>query len=151
MFFPTALVKSLPAPPGREEWAFVPAVLPALHAAQRVVVRVASRTHYVTGIRADSADGGIAYRLVDDNDLRALPAGEQVTRSAFGPDGIVPGTERGERFLFWPMGIDNAGAMRQWGIHATAFIGRRHFDDADLIERRFESIGGAHVTAERPR
>ena len=150
MFFPTALVKSLPAPPGREEWAFVPAVLPALHAAQRVVVRVASRTHYVTGIRADSADGGIAYRLVDDNDLRALPAADQAMRSAFGPDGIVPGTERGERYLFWPMGIDNPGAMRQWGTHATAFIGRRHFDDADLIERRFESSGGSNVTAERP-
>jgi len=30
------------------------------------------------------------------------------------------------------------GAMRQWGRHATAFVGRRHFDDADLIERRFQ-------------
>jgi hypothetical protein len=27
--------------------------------------------------------------------------------------------------------------MRQWGHHATAFVGRRHFDDADLIEARF--------------
>jgi hypothetical protein len=41
--------------------------------------------------------------------------------------------------------------MRQWGTHATAFVGRRHFDDADLIERRFESAAGADVTAERPR
>ena len=147
MFFPTALVKSLPAPPGREEWAFVPAVLPALRAAQRVVVRVASRTHYVTGIRADSADTGVAYRLVDDNGLRALPAADQVRRSAFGPDGIVPGTERGERFLLWPMGIDNPGAMRQWGTHATAFIGRRHFDDAYLLEQRFAMTGDGHITA----
>jgi hypothetical protein len=59
------------------------------------------------------------------------------TRSAFGPDGLVPGSERTERFLFWPMGIASAGAMRQWGHHATAFVGRRHFDDADLIEARF--------------
>ena len=147
MFFPTALVKALPAPPGREEWAFVPAVLPALRAAQRVVVRVASRTHYVTGIRADSADTGVAYRLVDDNGLRALPAADQVRRSAFGPGGIVPGTERGERFLFWPMGIDNPGAMRQWGTHATAFIGRRHFDDAYLLEPRFAITGDGHITA----
>jgi hypothetical protein len=49
----------------------------------------------------------------------------------------VRGTERGERFLFWPMGIANAGAMRQWGRQATAFVGRRHFDDADLFEKRF--------------
>jgi hypothetical protein len=27
--------------------------------------------------------------------------------------------------------------MRQWGRHATAFVGRRHFDDADLLEERF--------------
>ena len=27
--------------------------------------------------------------------------------------------------------------MRQWGKHATAFVGERHFDDADLLERRF--------------
>jgi len=31
--------------------------------------------------------------------------------------------------------------MRQWGRHATAFVGRRHFDDADLIERRFNIDG----------
>jgi len=50
----------------------------------------------------------------------------------------VPGTQRAERFFFWPMGIASAGAMRQWGRHATAFVGRRHFDDAQLLERRFE-------------
>jgi hypothetical protein len=27
--------------------------------------------------------------------------------------------------------------MRQSGHHATAFVGRRHFDDADLLEKRF--------------
>jgi hypothetical protein len=53
------------------------------------------------------------------------------------PDGLNPGTERLERLLFWPMGILSAGAMRQWGRHATAFVGRRHFDDADLFEKRF--------------
>lgn len=36
------------------------------------------------------------------------------------------------------MGIQRAGAMRQWGRHATAFVGRRHFDDAELLEKRFE-------------
>jgi hypothetical protein len=29
------------------------------------------------------------------------------------------------------------GAMRQWGKHATAFVGRRHFDDPRLMEDRF--------------
>jgi hypothetical protein len=31
--------------------------------------------------------------------------------------------------------------MRQWGHHATAFVGRRHFDDADLLDRRFVKPG----------
>ncbi|MBL8510596.1 MAG: hypothetical protein JNM52_03025 [Betaproteobacteria bacterium] len=60
--------------------------------------------------------------------------------SLYGPDGLVADTARGERFLFWPMGIASPGAMRQWGHHATAFVGRRHFDDADLIERRFQWV-----------
>jgi hypothetical protein len=28
--------------------------------------------------------------------------------------------------------------MRQWGRHATAFVGRRHFDEAGLLDRYFE-------------
>src|ERR1019366_1662177 len=134
-----------------DEWAFVPAELPALNAAQRVVVRIASRTHYVMGVRPDAGGAGAAYQFADDNELRALPSADGGTRSAFGPDGIVPGTERGERLLFWPMGIDNSGAMRQWGTHATAFIGRRHFDDADLIERRFELSPGAQTAFPQPK
>ena len=50
----------------------------------------------------------------------------------------MPGTERAERWLFWPMGIASAGQMRQWGRHATAFVGRRHFDEALLLDRYFE-------------
>jgi hypothetical protein len=140
MFFPTARVELLPAPEPAIEWAFVPLRLPALAAARRVVVRIESRTHYVVDVRPDAGVSGIEYQIDDDNSLRALPAAGYGTRSAFGPDGLVPGTERGERFLFWPMGIDNSGAMRQWGNHATAFIGRRHFDDSDLMERRFEVL-----------
>jgi len=36
------------------------------------------------------------------------------------------------------MGIPSPGAMRQWGHHAIAFVGRRHFDDARLFEQYFE-------------
>jgi hypothetical protein len=35
------------------------------------------------------------------------------------------------------MGVREPGAMRQWGRHATAFVGRRHFDDHDLFARYF--------------
>jgi hypothetical protein len=64
-----------------------------------------------------------------------LPDGER--RSLFGSDGLVAGSERPERWLFWPMGVPSAGAMRQWGHHATAFVGRRHFDEPGLLARYF--------------
>ena len=139
MFFPTARMKPLPAPESGIEWAFVPVTLPAMDRGQRIVVRIASRTHYVVDVHADAGESAaIPYLLAEDDELRAIADAGGITRSAFGPDGIVAGTERSERLLYWSMGIDNPGAMRQWGRHATAFVGRRHFDDADLIELRFE-------------
>jgi hypothetical protein len=139
MFFPAprAALKDLPA--GNDEWAFVPAAAPALAEGQRLRLRVQSATHYLTGIAVDDGarGGGSVYTLRDEHELRALPLPQGGSRSLYGPDALVAGTQRAERFLFWPMGIPSAGAMRQWGHHATAFLGRRHFDDADLIERRF--------------
>jgi len=38
------------------------------------------------------------------------------------------------------MGVPDPGEMRQWGHHAIAFIGQRHFDDPDLIERFFDYV-----------
>ena len=83
------------------------------------------------------SDSLVHYAIQPYSELRSLQRPDGLRASAFGPDGLVPGTERAERFVFWPTGIDSAGAMRQWGRQATAFVGRRHFDDADLLEKRF--------------
>ncbi len=90
-----------------------------------------------TASSPDAGSGPDDYTLLPDDSLRslALPSGGR--RSLYDPRGFVPGTDRAEAWLFWPMGVADAGAMRQWGRHATAFVGRRHFDDADLLERRF--------------
>ena len=105
------------------------------------MLRVASRYHYLVGLQLRRSAGvAAAYGFAEDDDLRALPTAAARPAARFGPDGIVPGTERGERLLFWPTGVNDTGAMRQWGRHATAFLGRRHFDDPDLIERRFSII-----------
>ena len=58
-------------------------------------------------------------------------------RSLFNDHGYVPGSQRAERWLLWPMGIAHPGTMRQWGLQATAFVGRRHFDEPDLFENQF--------------
>lgn len=139
MFFPTPRARPKPAPDPGVEWAFIPLTLPALEAPQRMLVRVTGRSHYLTGVHADQGGRGVVYAMADDGALRTLPTAEG-TRSAFGPDGIVAGTDRGERLFTWPLGIDDAGAMREWGRHATALVGRRQFDDADLIEQRFEML-----------
>lgn len=144
MFFPTSRVKPIAAPDPDVEWAFIPRSLPAIDAPQRLVVRVTSRSHYLTDIRLDTGTRGTTYTMAHDGDLRTLPYGGG-TRSVFGPNGIVPGTDRGERMVTWPLGVEDAGAMREWGRHATALIGRRQFDDADLIERRFQLAPAAET------
>lgn len=139
LFFPARGVSLRPGAPADEEWAFVPGTLPDLAPGARLVVRVESATHYVLGVSTTAAphDSAVRYGRRTESELRQLPLPDGGTRSLYGPDGLVRGSERTERFFFWPMGIASAGAMRQWGHHATAFVGRRHFDDADLLERRF--------------
>jgi hypothetical protein len=139
MFFPTPRATPRPAPEPDEEWAFVPATLPRVAPGERPRLRLASATHALEGVAlVRGADSLVRYELRDYDELRSLRRLDGGHRSAFGPEGLVAGSERPERFLFWPMGIASAGAMRQWGRHATAFVGRRHFDDADLVARRFE-------------
>ncbi len=108
--------------------------------AQPFAVRIQSRTHYVR--RLAPLDQAVAaetrrYALADYRELLSLPTGAGATRSLFNEDGLACGTERFERFWLWPAGVVSAGAMRQWGRHATSFVGRRHFDDADLLEKLF--------------
>ncbi len=137
MFFPVPGVEPLPPPAKGVEWAFVPDRAPKLPVDARLVLRLATRTHYLVDIAADDGGAGLTYEFADYDELRSMPTGAGKRRSAFRPNALVPGSERGERVLFWPMGVPSAGAMRQWGHHATAFVGRRHFDDVDLIEQRF--------------
>ena len=116
--------------------------LPELAVGTRVRLDLATGTHYLRGVTpiapGEGARGAATgYTLLPDAALRTLPAPGGGTASLFGPDGIVAGTERPERYTLWISGIESAGAMRQWGRHATAFVGRRHFDEPFLIERYF--------------
>ncbi|MEZ5703925.1 MAG: hypothetical protein R3E56_00420 [Burkholderiaceae bacterium] len=145
MFFPTGQLVVRPAPEPGVEWAFVPSLAPQRGAGERIDLRLDPGTHYLSAVSSTSDLTGTPYIALDADQLRSLPLGlstngDDDRRSLYGPDGIVAGTQRGERYLFWPMGVRDAGAQRQWGHHATAFVGRRHFDDPDLIERRFRRI-----------
>ncbi len=141
-FFPTPRLRPVRRQVGFEEPILVPQSLPPDRS--RNVLRIASTSHSVQRIYsaisdAPAASGQVSYRFRDYDLLRALPVSDGY-RSLFGPDGIVPHTERRERCLLWPTGVESPGAMRQWGRHAVAFVGKRHFDEPNLIERYFEVV-----------
>lgn len=144
LFFPTerARVRADAASNFAEEGLFAPLGHLGSLRGDAVVLRVAAGSHYlrrVSGVRrVDAAHDAVPLEIVSEDDLRSLPRADGTRSSYFGVDGLVAGSERAERWLFWPMGIRSAGAMRQAGRQATAFAGRRHFDDANLLERLFE-------------
>jgi hypothetical protein len=139
LFFPTARAVPRPQPESLDETMFAPQSLARVGLEERLTLRIEPGTHYLRRIipGGSAVAGAAEYRFDDDDVLRSLPHPDGGRRSLYRPDGIVAGSERGERWLFWPMGVPEPGAMRQWGRHATAFVGRRHFDDARLMERYF--------------
>ena len=121
-----------------EEPLLVPAVAPALHAGEHMIVTVEGGTHYIMNIHSGNlSPSALMYTFADYNKLRELRAGTDGYRSMFDARGLVAGTERKERWILWPMGIIEPGAMRQRGQHATAFVGKRHFDDPYLFQDYF--------------
>jgi hypothetical protein len=109
---------------------------------ERVVVQLSDTDHAIVGLRVsqaprESLPPPTKLVLRDYNELRQLPlgAGQQ---SLFASNGLITASRRLERWVLWPMGVASAGAMRQWGRHATAFIGRRHFDDPWLLDALLE-------------
>jgi len=102
------------------------------------VLRISSKKHYIERVyqkkRFDK--NAKTYLFESYHQLRHLAAGNQ-NKSLFSNDGLVENSKRIERFALWPMGIKSAGAMRQWGHHATVFVGKRYFDEAYLFDKFF--------------
>jgi hypothetical protein len=136
LFFAGEGVKEMPAESGLAEPAFFPTNRQLAYQQTPLVLRIASGTHYIDRVHQLTSTPlvTIPYSMQHADELRSLPQSARQHRSLYNEEGLVSGSERLERFLFWPMGIPSAGAMRQTGHHATAFVGRRHFDDADLFE-----------------
>ncbi|OQK18214.1 hypothetical protein AU255_10375 [Methyloprofundus sedimenti] len=135
-FFPTQYARLSESISLFQEPAFAPQNQFNFNLDQPVIVRLGSNQHYIQKIHSTPTTDTVNrnYVTVNADQLRSLAYINEHDRSLYNEAGIINGSERGERFFFWPMGIPNPGAMRQWGHHATAFVGRRHFDDADLFE-----------------
>lgn len=107
-----------------------------------VAVRLRSGTHEVVRVvRADEdavkASPHARYELRPYEDLLNLPDPAGGVRSFFDAEGFVAGTERSQEFWSFPSGVKKPGALRQWGHHPTALVGREHFDDPFLLEKTF--------------
>ncbi|MFQ5551795.1 MAG: hypothetical protein ACE5FJ_11230, partial [Gemmatimonadales bacterium] len=141
MFFPTERLRLRSFSYTPEDDLFEPPLVPQVvnPPAGGLTLRIAHRTHYIERVTDKPVpEGGVStYSWAAYEALRSLPVDNRY-RSLFRPDGVVPGTKRGERWFLWPTGVPHPGEMRQWGHHATAFVGRRHFDDPYLIETLFE-------------
>ncbi len=113
-----------------------PAEPPALADDERMIVGLEPGTHYLAGLdTVERPAGGERLAPLQLQRLRSLALPDGGRASAFAEDGLIPSSARSERLFLWPLGVPSAGAMRQWGTHAIAFIGRRHFDDPYLLER----------------
>lgn len=136
MFFPVSpLAHNTSATGFWIETPLVPQVIDTVGEVPQVYVN--SSAHYVQRISFTPQAEGQPYQWDDYARLRSLEFSTGLRRSLFDKHGIIQGSERPERVLLWPMGIRSPGAMRQWGNHPTAFVGRRHFDDPYLIEQLF--------------
>lgn len=77
------------------------------------------------------------YQLVRYEELYLLRRPDGKTQSLFGPDGLIAGTDHADESWLWASGVRKPGALRQYGRHVTTYVGRRHFDDAFLLETLF--------------
>jgi hypothetical protein len=102
-----------------------PQSLPRVAEGERPVLRIAAGSHRLERVfLVRGADSLVRYELRPYEELRSIARLDGRRSSMFGPDGNVAGGESGT-------------GPRQWGRQAAGLASPRHFDDPDLIERRF--------------
>ena len=116
-----------------------PVTMQRITAAKTMAVYISADTHQISYLQpAANISHPITstkkYQLPPFADLLKLPSANGV-KPVFNHKGYVAGSERPERWLFWPMGVKNPGALRRFGDHAISFVGRRYFDDPHLLEK----------------
>jgi hypothetical protein len=122
--------------PRDQEPVFAPKTAPVPEAGERLRLVLSGGTRYFVDVAVGAKPNSIhSLRTAPVSDLQSLPLPGGGWNSVYEPDGLIRVSRRPERFLFWPLGIPSAGTMRQPGTYAIAFVGRRHFDDAYLLER----------------
>lgn len=108
--------------------------------ARGATLRLRQGTHEVLGVVAAEEAHAVtssAYELRPYEELYTLPQPGGGSRSLFGPDGLIAQSRGVDPIGGFGSGILRPGALRQSGHHAIARVGKRHFDDPDLIAETF--------------
>lgn len=103
-------------------------------------VRLKAGSHAVRRVVpvADArAERTATYELRRYEDLYTLPLPAGGSRSLFDPDGIVRGSAGPDPSWMWSSGVRHPGALKQYGHHTPAYVGRVHFDAPFLLESVF--------------
>jgi len=118
---------------------FAPQWLPDIAPGKSPAARIMSGWHQVQRIMAVSPpEGSTPYELLPYELLESLPGEDGLSRSMFDAQGIARGSERVERFIYFPTGIPSIGSMRQRGHHAITLSEQTCFDEPGLFEYYFE-------------
>lgn len=113
-----------------------PVLMHRVKAARNMRVSVSADTHQLVGLVPASRSEDVfeqRYQLQPWQSLLQLPRAKGRS-SIFDQHGYVFGSQRLERWFFWPMGVKQPGSLRRFGDHAISFIGERYFDQADLLQ-----------------
>ncbi|MGQ0618701.1 MAG: hypothetical protein ACT4QA_02105 [Panacagrimonas sp.] len=108
--------------------------------ARDAALRLRRGSHEVLGVvtaEPSQETGAASYELRPYEVLYTLPLPAGGTRSLFGPDGLIAETRGVDPIGGFGSGILRPGALRQNGHHAIAHVGKRHFDDPDLVAAIF--------------
>jgi hypothetical protein len=118
---------------------FAPQWLPEIASGQLLAVRILSGWHQVQRLLAIAPPPEAGpYDLLPYETLESLPLVDGRNASVFDNRGIAKGSERVERFVFFPTGIPYIGSMRQRGHHAITLSEQTYFDEPGLFEYYFE-------------
>lgn len=110
--------------------------------AEPVALWIEPGSHRLRKVDAAGAPGPATtlreYALRPYEALYTLPRDAGGTRNLFGPDGLMAESDGRDPIAGWSSGIRHPGTPRQSGHQAIAYVGRRHFDDPDLLDATFQ-------------
>jgi hypothetical protein len=106
--------------------------------ANTLKIRLSSGEHMINDVHWGESNASARHLTARNyQHLRSLPIPNGQNKSLFDQSGMLPSSQRLERFYLWPFGVASPGTTRQIGKHAIAFIGERHFDDVNIFDTLF--------------